>query len=57
MISNITDNHFIDISISPRDGHYHAHNPIDILYSLNYCFHNFSQNFVVISYLYYFYNT
>ena len=38
MISNITDNHFVDISISPRDGHYHAHDPIDIPYSLNHCF-------------------
>ena len=57
MISNIMDNHFIDISISPRDGHYHAHDPLDIPYSLNHCFCHFPQNFVVTSYLYYFYDT
>ena len=50
------DNHFADISVSPRVGHNHAHDPIDIPYSLNHCFCDFPQNFFATSYLYYFYD-
>ena len=49
MIGNIMYNHFIDISISPRDGHYHAHDPIDIPYSLNHCFLDFPKNLIFTS--------
>ena len=31
MISNITDNYSIDISISPGNGHYHMHDSSDML--------------------------
>ena len=31
MISNITDNYFIYVSISPSNGHYHIHDSIDML--------------------------
>ena len=54
MNSNIMDNYFIYICISPRNEHYPIHDPIDMLIieSLNHCFTDFPQHFVI-----YFYNT
>ena len=44
MISNIMDNYFIDTSISPRNGHYHIHDPIDMLI-IESLFYRFSPTF------------